>query len=76
MKAMIDVLEKLVISALKEQYSFSEDEARAVWCKFVDENGNNYASEWLYAMQTELFAEEEEDEKSFLSIVKRKAAGK
>ena len=35
----IDCLERLVILALKEQHNLSTKDAEAVWCKYVEKNG-------------------------------------
>lgn len=73
-KATIDALEKIAILGLAEQHFDGDHEkAEEVWCKFVDDKGTSYASEWLVAMAESLFgADEEEAENSFLSQMRAK----
>lgn len=76
-KAGIDALEKIAIKGLAEQY-FDMDESKAieVWKTYVEKVGNNKVVEWLNAMSQCLFNEEEEEENSFLSQMRKKAEEK
>lgn len=75
-KAGVDLLEKIAIKALAEQYfSFDEVKARSVWEQYVDtiENKSEIV-EWLSAMSECLFQDENEaEENSFLSQMRQKA---
>lgn len=73
-KASIDLLEKIAIKAIAEQYfDMNESLATEVWESFVDEMGNDNIVEWLTAMADCLFIEREETEaNSFLKEVRRK----
>lgn len=73
-KASIDLLEKIAIKAIAEQYfDMNESLATEVWESFVDEMGNDNIVEWLTAMADCLFIEREEtEENSFLKEVRRK----
>ena len=74
-KAGIDLLEKIAIKGLAEQYfDFDESQAKDVWEQFVDKIGNNGTIEWLSAMSECLFTTNEEvEENSFLSQMRKKA---
>lgn len=74
-KSSVDNLEAVLMLALKEQYSLSEQEAQSTWESYVDEIGAQTASEWLIAMGNCLFAEKE-DENSFLEKMRQKEAEK
>lgn len=68
-KAGIDLLEKIAIKGLAEQYfNFDESKAEKIWCDYVDTIGNNATIEWLTGMSECLFRSEEElEENDFLS---------
>lgn len=69
-KAGIDLLEKIAIKGLAEQYfNFDEVEAQKVWESYVDTLPNHeIVIEWLTSMSECLFRNEEElEENDFLS---------
>ena len=74
-KAGIDLLEKIAIKGLAEQYfNFDESKAEKIWGDYVDTIGNNATIEWLTGMSECLFREDEEvEENSFLSQMRAKA---
>lgn len=76
-KAGINLLEKIAIKGLAEQY-FNMDEVKAeqVWCAFVDKIGKKQAAEWLNGMSECLFKDEEVEENSFLSQMRAEAEAK
>jgi hypothetical protein len=76
-KAGLDTLEQVAITGLAEQhFSMDYDKAKALWVEFVGENGKDNTAEWLSAMAQCLFAEEKEDENSFLAKMREKAKSK
>lgn len=74
-KAGIDLLEKIAIKGLAEQYfNFDESKAQTIWEQYADKIGNNATIEWLTGMSECLFREDEEvEENSFLSQMRKKA---
>ena len=74
-KAGIDLLERIAIKGLAEQYfNFDESKAEKIWGDYVDTIGNNATIEWLTGMSECLFREDEEvEENSFLSQMRKKA---
>ena len=74
-KAGIDLLERIAIKGLAEQYfNFDESKAEKIWGDYVDTIGNNATIEWLTGMSECLFREDEEvEENSFLSQMRAKA---
>ena len=68
-KAGIDLLERIAIKGLAEQYfDFNEKHAEEIWGKYVEKIGNNATIEWLTGMSECLFRNEEElEENDFLS---------
>lgn len=74
-KAGIDLLEKIAIKGLAEQYfNFDENKAQTIWEQYADKLGNNATIEWLTGMSECLFREDEEvEENSFLSQMRKKA---
>ena len=68
-KAGIDLLEKIAIKGLAEQYfNFDENKAQTIWEQYADKIGNNATIEWLTSMSECLFRSEEElEENDFLS---------
>lgn len=69
-----DILEKVAIKALAEQYfDMNEAEGRRVWELFVEsQESHDVVGEWLMAMAQCLFVEEDEEENSgFLSEVRK-----
>lgn len=75
-KAGIDLLEKIAIKGLAEQYfNFNEVKAQKVWESYVDTMPNHeVVIEWLSYMSECLFREDEEvEENSFLSQMRKKA---
>lgn len=74
-KAGIDLLEKIAIKGLAEQYfNFDESKAEKIWGDYVDTIGNNATIEWLTGMSECLFRNEEDlEENSFLSQMRKKA---
>lgn len=73
-KNVIDILEKIAIKGLAEQYfHMNMDEATKLWERFVDSmESHNKVAEWLNAMSECLFgAESEEEDNSFLSQKRR-----
>lgn len=63
-KAGIDLLEKVVIEGIVEQYSLTKNDATKLWESFVDKVGKRVASEWLGGMAQCLFSNDEEEEDS------------
>jgi len=61
-KAGIDLLEKVAIEGLVEQYSLTKADATKLWESFVDKVGKRVASEWLGGMAQCLFSDDEEEE--------------
>ncbi len=61
-KFVLDCLEKLVIFALVEQHKLSDDDATAVWCKYVEENGQVGAMLFLSTLASAWFTDTSEDE--------------
>ncbi len=75
-KAGIDLLEKIAIKGLAEQYfNFDEVKAQSVWESYVDTlHPHELVVEWLTSMSECLFRNEEEiEENSFLSQMRKKA---
>lgn len=75
-KAGIDLLEKIAIKGLAEQYfNFDEVKAQKVWESYVDTLPNHeIVIEWLTSMSECLFRSEEElEDNSFLSQMRKKA---
>lgn len=74
-KAGIDLLEKIAIKGLAEQYfNFDESKAQTIWEQYAEKIGNNATIEWLTGMSECLFKEDEEvEENSFLSQMRAKA---
>ena len=74
-KAGIDLLEKIAIKGLAEQYfNFDENKAQMIWEQYADKIGNNATIEWLTGMSECLFRDDEEvEENSFLSQMRAKA---
>ena len=75
-KAGIDLLEKIAIKGLAEQYfNFDEAKAQKVWESYVDTLASHQiVDEWLTSMSECLFGSEEEiEENSFLSQMRKKA---
>lgn len=74
-KAGIDLLEKIAIKGLAEQYfNFDENKAQSIWEQYAEKLGNNATVEWLTGMSECLFREDEEvEENSFLSQMRAKA---
>ena len=70
LKHNIDILEKMAIKALAEQYyNMNENLARETWEAFVEScETHAEVNEWLYAMSECLFGEDDDkDDKGFLS---------
>lgn len=75
-KAGIDILEKIAIKSLAEQYfNFDESKAKALWENYVDELGNDNTVEWLTYMSQCLFEDEREGD-DFLSQMRKNAETK
>lgn len=74
-KMSIDILEKVAIKALSEQYfNMNENLAKQTWEMFVDESeDHNEVAEWLVAMADCLFGNDEEEEGKGFLAEKRKA---
>ena len=78
-KAAIDLLEKVAIKGLAEQYfNFDESKAKELWERHVTKIGNNATVEWLTGMSECLFGNEENEieENSFLSQMRKRAEEK
>lgn len=75
-KAGLDILEKIVIKGIAEQYHLDEEAAKNIWCSYVDEVGKNKATEWLGYMSEYLFGNDEEEDNSFLSQMRKRAEQK
>ena len=52
---------KILIFGLCEQCKLTEEKAVEVWGKFVEHFGNSVAKDWISAMTSELFGEDEEN---------------
>ena len=74
-KAGVDLLEKVAIKGLAEQYfNFDEVKAQKLWENYVDTLSNHeIVIEWLSAMSECLFRSEEVEDNSFLSQMRKKA---
>lgn len=73
-KESIDILEKIAILGLAEQYfDMDKEKAKEVWCQYADSLGNDETIEWLNFMAEALFGEDEEKENDFLSQMRKKA---
>lgn len=74
-KHTADILEKVAIKALAEQYyDMNEAQARKTWEAFKDSNENqDKVSAWLNAMAECLFVDDEEEEDSGFLAQKKKA---
>ena len=68
-KHSIEILEKVAIKALAEQYfGFNEAAAKQIWDQFVDTmDDHNKVDEWLNAMAECLFGDDEEEDTGFLA---------
>lgn len=77
-KETIDILEKVAIKGLAEQYfDFNEEKAKEIWEKYVEKLGNNATVEWLLGMRECLFGEDDEvEENSFLAQMRKRAEEK
>lgn len=74
-KHSIDILEKVAIKGLAEQYfGMNESLAKQTWETFVDTmNSHEKVAEWLNAMAECLFVEEDEvEDNSFLAQMRKK----
>lgn len=73
-KHSIDILEKVAIKALAEQYfGFNEAAAKHTWEQFVESmDDHDKVAEWLNAMAECLFAEDESEEDTGFLAQKRK----
>jgi hypothetical protein len=74
-KRSIDILEKIAIKALAEQYfGFNEAIAKQTWEQFVDTmDDHNKVGEWLMAFGDCLFNNDEDEEDTGFLAQKRKA---
>lgn len=61
-KFVLDCLEKLVIFALEEQHGLDNENATAVWCKYVEEIGQVGAMLFLSTLASAWFTDTSEDE--------------
>ncbi len=77
-KASIDILEKIAIKGLAEQYfAMDEEKAKSVWESYVDTLPNqNMATEWLNGMAECLFGNDEVEDNSFLAQMRKAAEEK
>jgi hypothetical protein len=76
-KMGIDLLEKVAILGLAEQYfNMNQKCAEEVWVKFVETLGKSNVPDWLGAMAECLFNDEEEEENPFLAQVRARAEEK
>ena len=73
-KRSIDILEKIAIKALAEQYfGMNEATAKQTWEQFVDTMGdNNKVGEWLIAFGDCLFVDNDDEEDTGFLAQKRK----
>jgi hypothetical protein len=73
-KTGLDILEKIAIMGLAEQYfGMDYDKAEAVWVKFVESLGKANVPEWLSAMSECLFSDEGNGEENpFLAQMRSK----
>lgn len=74
-KNSVDILEKVAIKALAEQYfGMNEALAKQTWEMFVEEtDDHNKTAEWLMAMAECLFGEDDNEEDTGFLAQKRKA---
>ena len=72
-KKTTDILEKIIIIGIAEQYGLSQVEAAKIWCDYVDIIGKEEAVEFLNGASECLFsADEEKDENPFLAQLRKK----
>ncbi len=71
-KASIDLLERIVILGIAEQYHYTQEQAQDIWCSYVDSIGKDKAVEWLTAMAECLFVAEEDEDGDFLSQMRKR----
>lgn len=74
-KKSLDVLENITIIGIADEYfDHKTPQAREVWEKFVDDNGQDIAIEWLSAMAECLFIKDEEEapKDSFLAQMRKR----
>lgn len=73
-KESVDLLEKIAIKGLAEQYfNMDMQAAEKLWCEYVDTIQNhNTVIEWLAAMSECLFMEDEDEDNPFLAQMRKK----
>lgn len=72
-KKTTDILEKIIIIGIAEQYNMSQVDAAKIWCDYVDIIGKEGAVEFLNGASECLFtADEEKDENPFLAQLRKK----
>lgn len=74
-KQSINILEKIAIMGIAEQYDLDTEKATTIWEEYVDTIGKEQAVEWLAYMVECLFSNEEgvEDNSFLYQMRKRKA---
>lgn len=73
----IEILRKVAILGLTEKYEgLTYEKAEEIWNAFEAERGKAYTSEWLMALSSCIYADDEGEENSFLSAMKAKAQQK
>lgn len=77
-KASIDILEKIAIKGLAEQYfNMDEEKAKSIWESYVDTlPSTSMATEWLNRMAECLFGNDEIEDNSFLAQTRKAAKEK
>lgn len=76
-KQGIDLLEKIAIMGLAEQYSMDYDTAQKLWERYADSIGNDKTVEWLSGMSECLFGNDDEvEDNSFLSQMRKRRENK
>lgn len=76
-KQGIDLLEKIAIMGLAEQYNMEYKTAEKLWEQYADSIGNDKTVEWLSGMSECLFGNDDEvEENSFLSQMRKRRENK
>lgn len=76
-KQSINILERIAIIGLAEQYEIGTEKATAIWEEYVDSIGKEQAVEWLASMAECLFGNDEEvKDNSFLYQMRKRKENK
>lgn len=70
----IEILRKIAILGLTEKYeNMNREQAEEIWKSFEEERGKAYITEWLMALSSCIYAEDEGEENSFLTQMRARA---